>query len=216
MKFSKYLGYFFIFIGLCAAVATAWVSAKNINAEPVLLKSPEAAKLRVTGMMDAFCAGDYAAAEKVLLGDTRLGVDRDAADPVGQLIWDTFRSSMTYELLGQQYATNKGLAQNIRITTIDMKALTDYIEANTKILLEKRVNERLDAKEGLDEIYDENDEYRDEFVAQILMETAQQAIKQETATITTELTLSLSWVDGKWWIEPNEQLLGAVSGGIVG
>ena len=32
MKFSKYLGYFFIFIGLCAAVATAWVSAKNINA----------------------------------------------------------------------------------------------------------------------------------------------------------------------------------------
>lgn len=216
MKIMKFLGYVLIVLGLCGAAATVWVSASNLNREPELLSQPEAAHTRVVTMMDAFCAGDYTSAQRILLGNTKLGVDRPAADPVGVLIWEAFRTSMDYELIGQQYATNDGVAQDIRITTLDMSALTDYVEANAKTLLEQRVNERLDAQEGLDEIYDENGEYREEFVAQILLETAQQAVKQEPVIIETELTLTLAWEDGLWWVVPNDQLLEAVSGGIVG
>jgi len=216
MKITKFLGYVLIFLGICAAAATVWVGLSNMEKEPVLLDQPAAAHTRVVTMMDAFCAGDYANAQRILLGNTKLGVDRPANDPVGVLIWEAFRTSMDYELMGQQYATNHGVAQDIRITTLDMTALTDYVEANAKTLLEQRVQERLDAQEGLDEIYDENDEYREEFVNQILLETAQQAVKQEPVLIETELTLTLTYEDGLWWVVPNDQLLKAVSSGIVG
>lgn len=216
MKFVRFLGSLLIILGLCAAVITGCVAIKNMEADPVLLQAPVAAESRVKSMMDAFCAGDYAAAEKVLLGDTRLGVDRPASDSVGQLLWETFQSNMSYELLGDLYATNDGLALDIRVTTVDLKPMTDYIEANAKILLEKEVNERLDKHDRLEEIYDENDEYRDEFVAKILMETAQQAVAQEKTMVQTEFTLYLTWEDGMWWVVPNDQLLGVVSAGLVG
>lgn len=216
MKITKYLGYLLMLLGACAAAVTVWVSVSNLDAQPVLRSQSEAAHKRVVTMMDDFCRGDYASAQKALHGQTRLGADRTAEDPVGAAIWEAFRSSMTYEMVGQQYATNDGLAQNIRITTLDMNALTDYVEANAKSVLDQRVNEHLEAQKGLDDVYDEEGQYRDEFVSQILLETAQQAVEKETGTVQTELTLTLVWEDGLWWIVPNDQLLGAVSGGIVG
>ena len=216
MKFVKFLGFLLIILGLCAAVVTGCVALKNMEAEPVLLKAPAAAESRVKGMMDSFCSGDYVAAEKMLLGNTRLGVDREAADPVGQLLWQTFQSNMSYELLGELYATNDGLAQNIRITTLDLDPMIDYIETNTKLLLEAEVNKRLDNNDRLDEIYDDNNEYREEFVAQFLMDAAQQAVQQEKTLVQTELTLYLTWENGTWWVVPNDQLLGVVSAGLVG
>lgn len=216
MTIKKITGYFFILLGLCAAALTAWVALSNMNAEPVLLRQSEAAGIRVNKMMNAFCAGDYQAAQSVLHGQTQLGVDRTPEDPVSALVWDTFCQSLSYELVGERYATDSGLAQDMVITAVDMKAITDYIEANTRIRLDEKVNARLESQQGLDEIYDENDEYRDEFVMGVVLETAKEAVATQTATVRTELTLHLVWENDQWWVVPSDQLLGAVSGGIVG
>ena len=216
MKFTKLLGYLFILLGLCAAVLTVWVGFHNIHAEPVLLKSSDAATRQVVDMMEAFCEGNYAEAEQRLLGDIQMGADGEAADPVGQLVWETFLGSLRYELVGEQYATNEGLAQRIRIVALDMDVITAYIEANTKSRLDAEVTRRLETRENLDEIYDDNNEYRDSFVSKILMETAQEAVKLEPVMVETELTLSLAWENGKWWVVPNDLLFQAVSGGTVG
>lgn len=216
MKISKILGYVLILLGLCAAVATVTVAFGNMEADPVLLSQPEAAHGRIVKMMDAFCEGDYATAQTVLQGETVLGVDRQPADEVGQLIWQAFQSSMTYRLVGERYATNTGIAQDIVITAMDIDAVTDYVEANAKILLEQRVNERLDSGENLEEVYDEENQYRDEFVMAIVCETVKAALGDSPKTVTTTLTLNLVWENDQWWIVPDEELLNAVSGGIVG
>jgi len=216
MKIIKYFGCILALLGLCTAGATVYVGLANRNAEPVLLSRPEAAHSRVLKMMDAFRDGDYATAQTVLYGTTDLGVARTPSDAVGALIWEAFQDSVSYELVGEYYATNSGLAQDVRITTMDMDSVTDYVEANAKTLLEKRVKESLDSKEGLDEIYDEENQYRDEFVMSILCETAQEAIDNHAQTVQTELTLNLVWADGQWWVVSNDTLLEAVSGGIVG
>jgi hypothetical protein len=64
-------------------------------------------------------------------------------------------------------------------------------------------------------IFDENDEYRDEFIRQVLEQTTRDALAQTQATVTTEVMLNLVWSEGRWWIVSSEALLSAVTGGIV-
>ena len=211
MKLSKIFAVVFGLIGVIVAAATIGVSFYSIQAEPVLVEIPEAAVEEVVTMMDAFCQGDYESAQASLYGTVNLGVDREPSDEVGALIWQAFESSLHYELVGECYATDSGVAQNVRITTMDISSVTAYIEANTKALLEERAL----AVQDYNEIFDENDEYKDEFVNSVLMETVEAAIAQAT-TRETEVTLNLIHVDGQWWIISTNDLLSAVSGGIVG
>lgn len=216
MKISKFFAAVFGLLGICVAAYTVNISFASIDSEPVLRTPPEAAHSRVVQMMDAFCEGDYQTAQSLLYGSTELGADREAADAVGAVIWEAFQDSMTYELVGECYATNSGLSQNIRITTMDIDSVTAYVEANAKTLLEETVQQRIDASENLDEIYDEENQYRDEFVMEVLCEAARQGIENNSETVETEVTLNLVWADDQWWVVSNDQLLKAVSGGIVG
>lgn len=216
MKIKKFLGYILMLVGIGLAVATVAVAFANLQADPDLLGEDTVAQERIVTMMDAFCAGDYATAQSVLQGETDLGVDRQPADQVGQIIWEAFQSSMTYELVGERYATNSGIAQDIVITTMDVDAVMDYVEANAKTVLEQRVNERLESQSGLDEIYDEENQYRDEFVMSVVHDVTRAAVENNTEKVQTKLTLNLVWEDDQWWVVPNEALLDAVSGGILG
>ena len=216
MKMTKKLGQILMLLGLCVAVATVAVAFGNLQADPDLLGEDTVAHDRIVTMMDAFCAGDYATAQSVLQGETVLGVDRQPGDQMGQIVWEAFQNSMTYQLVGERYATNSGIAQDIIITTMDIDAVTDYVEANAKTVLDQRVNDRLASAENLDEIYDEENQYREEFIMSVVYEVTRTAVVTTTATVQTKLTLNLVWEDDQWWIVPNEALLDAVSGGILG
>ena len=99
---KKLLSVIFIIIGIAAAVAAVNLGLSNKDADPVLLAPPEEAKLQVVGMMDAVCAGDFAGASAYLQGQPDLGVDREATDEVGVLIWEAFCDSLSYELVGEE------------------------------------------------------------------------------------------------------------------
>lgn len=211
MKLSRFFSGLFGLIGICAAVSALWLSAYGMGAAPAIIETPESALEQVEAMMDSFCRGDYAAAGDYLYGTPDLGADREAADAVGSLIWEAFQESMTYELAGECYATNDGLAQNIRVTTLDISGVTAYLEAHARENIETRAREA----EDYDTVFDENDEYRTEFIQEVLRETTLQALEETAAQVTTEVTLNLVWSEGKWWVVSNEALLKAVSGGVI-
>lgn len=212
MKLSKMFSVMFGVLAVVLALFTVVWSFMNIEADPGLIEEPEAAHEQIVEMMDAFCAGDYAAAQQKLYGAVSLGMDREAADEVGRLIWDAFQGSMSYELVGELYATDSGMAQDIRIFAMDINSVTGAMQETTKTLLDERVR----SAEDLDEVYDENNEYQDAFVMQVLCEAAQQAIDNDSQTTVTELTLNLVWFDEQWWVVSNDALLKAVSGGVIG
>lgn len=211
MKISKFFSGLFGLMGICVAISALWLSVHAMDAAPAIIETPESALEQVESMMDSFCSGDYTGASVCMYGNPNLGVDREAADAVGALIWEAFEKSMSYELTGEIYATNEGLAQNIRITTLDISAVTAYIKENARVNIETEAA----AAEEYDAVFDENDEYREEFIQGILEETTRLALEQNAAQITTEVTLHLVWSDGQWWVVSNDSLLKAVSGGIA-
>jgi len=208
---KKLLSVIFIVIGVAAAVAAVNLGLSNKDADPVLLVPPEEAKLQVEGMMDAVCAGDFKGASAYMLGQPDLGVDREATDPVGVLIWDAFCDSMSYELVGDCYGTEAGLAQDLTISCLDITSVTSVLKDRSQQMLEQRVEEA----EDLDDVYDEDLQYREDFVMDVLYDTAAAALEADAATMTAELTVNMVYQNEAWWIIADRNLLDAISGGIL-
>lgn len=208
---KKVLSVIFAIIGIAAAAAAVYLGMSNKDADPVLIAPPEEAEHQVVGLMNAVCDGDFTAASTYLQGQPNLGVDREATDEVGVLIWDAFCDSMSYELVGECYATEDGLAQNVTLTCMDVTSVTAVLKERSQALLEQRVEEA----ENLDEVYDEELQYREDFVMDVLYDAAVAALEEDATTMTTELTLNLSYQNEQWWIAADRALLDAISGGIL-
>lgn len=208
---KKFLAVIFALVGICTAAAAVWLSTQFLDTKPILLTPPDAARSEVVALMDAVCDGDYAAASQSIYGTPNLGVDRDAGSEVGILIWDAFSSSMSYELQGDCYTTAQGLAQDVKITCLDITSVTANLKERSRVLLEECVAEAVDVSE----IYDENNEYREELVMDVLYEAVEDALVEDARSMHMEVTVNLIYQDGKWWALADEALLNAISGGIL-
>lgn len=198
-------------LGAFLASVCIFLALMNMNVSPVLLKQPQAAMDRVNTMMDALCAGDYETVSGCLYGKPNLGLDREPEDPVGALFWDALKESYSYEIRGQFHATDSGVALNAGISALDL----DSVTANLRDRARSSMEERIAQAEDTDDIYDENNEYREEFVMAALYDAAREALEQDARQITWELTLNLVYENGQWWIMPDQALLRAISGGIL-
>lgn len=198
------LGVGFATLGICLALI-------NMNASPVLVRQPEAARIQVNTMLDALCEGDYDAVSACLHGNPNLGMDREPEDEVGRMFWEALCESFAYEIPGDFYATDSGVALDVKISALDLNSVTGNLRQRAQDLLELRIAQAEDTSD----IYDENNEYREEFVMDTLHDAARDALEEDAREITWELTLNLLYENGQWWIMPDSGLLKALSGGIL-
>lgn len=211
MMTKKVFAAVFAALGLVAAALAVYIGANFTDREPILLTPPTVARSKVVAMMDAVSEGNYAEASKNILGNPNLGVDRDPADRVGVMIWEAFQDSISFELVGDCYTTEDGLAQNVTFTSLDIESVTVNLKERSQTMLQKRVEEAEDTAD----IYDDNNDYREDFVMEVLYDAAAQALKEDAVEKTVELTIKLIYADGSWWVVADTALLDAISGGIL-
>lgn len=211
MMIKRLFAAVFAALGIVSAAAAIYIGANFTDREPQLLTQPTVARNKVVMMMNAVCDGDYDQASQNILGTPSLGVDREAADEVGVLIWDAYQQSLSFELVGDCYTTGDGLAQNVVMTGLDIESVTANLKERSQTLLEQRVQEA----EDISEVYDENNEYLESFVMDVLYDAAVQALEEDAVESTVELTIKLRYQDGSWWVVADNALLDAISGGIL-
>lgn len=212
MRKVRFFSAVYALLGIAAAAVGVFLALSNMFAGPVLMEEPEAARKQVQSMLDAMCDQDYETVSACLYGQPDLGLDREAADPVGQMFWEAVSGSFTWESRGNFYATDSGVALDVTISAIDLNSLTENLRQRAQGLLEERVR----AAEDASEIYDENNEYKTEFVMAVLQDAAEDALEQDARTISWDLTLNLVYENDRWWIMPEQPVLEALSGGILG
>ena len=211
MILKKILGILLVLVGLIVAASGVFLSLTAMNAEPVLVAEPVEATQKVEELMDAIVSSDYEKASSLIYGNPALGLDREPADQVGIMLWNAFTESQSYELKGGFTASNSGLTQQVVFTYLDMDSVTENLGARAQALL----MDRIEAAENIDDIYDGNNEYREDVVMEVLEEAVAAALKQAAQTVSVELTISLVFRDGQWWIVADNALLNAISGGVL-
>jgi hypothetical protein len=198
-------------LGTALAVACVYLALTNRNASPVLVEQPQAAMDQVQTMLDALCAGEYDTVSACLYGQPNLGLDREAEDPVGKLFWDALAQSFSYELGEQFHATDSGVAVDVTISAMELGSVTANLRERARTMMEQRIAQA----ENPEDIYDANNEYREEFVMESLYAAARDALAQDARQVSWDLTLNLVYENGQWWIMPEQALLQAISGGIL-
>ena len=211
MKFSKFISFIFGVLGFCAIALGIALAMGNRDSKPMLLTSPDSAEAIITQTMDAICQGDYDTAGSNLYGAPDLGMNREASEPVGVLIWNAFVQSLSYEFVGDCYTTDAGLARDVVIRGLDIGSVTASLGERSTALLNQRVEQAGDPSE----VYDENNDFREDLVLYVLYEAAEQALAEDAAEKTWEITVNLVYENGQWWIMPETMLLEAISGGIL-
>lgn len=212
MKISKLFAGLFAVLGIVIAAGALMITLSSLDASPVLLTPLDEAQEQTEVVMEAIGAGDYDALSALLYGNPDLGVDREPADEVGKLIWEAFVESISYTFDGDCHATDTAVSRNVTIETLDISSVTANLKGRSQELLEDRVRDA----EDMTEIYDENHEYREDFVMDVLYDAAVQALKEDAQTITWEVTLNLTYDDGQWWVMADQALINAISGGVTG
>lgn len=211
MKMSKLFALFFALVGIAVASATLWLCMQSLEKEPVLLHRPELAVSRVEELMHAVSEDDYTAASRLLYGEPDLGGDREHMEKISAMIWNAYVDSFSYELVGECTPTATGVAQKVNVSYLDIASVTDGLQERFRTLLQQRVA----AAEDVEEIYDENNNYRPDFVDGVVTDAAREALREDGDYVETELTVELVCIRGQWWILPDQTLMQVISGGTI-
>lgn len=212
MRGRKIAAYFFgTAAGLLVILAIVCVICFR-EAPARILQFSQEAEQTVNKVMQSICAGDYETASKYMAGNPDLGVDRSAADPGAGMIWDAFVDSLSYELQGSSFAEDDRICQNVIIRSLEIDSITENLQQRTQQLLTARV----EAAEDSSVFYDENDEYREDFVQEAVFDAIEQAIREDARYQEHELTIMLSYRDESWWVMLDQPLLQVISGGMAG
>lgn len=208
---ARIVGVIFALAGMAAATFGVWLCMNNLDSIPVLLAPVEEARNQAETLMEAVTTGDYDAAGAVILGEPELGVDRMPKDEAGVMIWEAFMESYRYELVGECFATDSGVSQNVRVTYLDISSVTENLRQRSQSILEERIAQA----EDVSELYNENNEFHEEFVMTALYDAVRDALREDARETTVEFTLNLVYHDGVWLVVSDGALMSAISGGIV-
>lgn len=204
-------GIFFLMGGILAVLGIV-LALSSRNAAPVMLKKPEGAAQAAQDVLEAVCAGEYDRAGQGMYGTPVLGTGDAADSETGRILWEAFVDSLEYRLVGDCYVTDRGICQKVSIRALELPSVTANLKERAQTLLKQRVDEA----ENMDEVYDENNSYREGFVMNVLREAAQAAIAEDGVCSEQELELNLVYDRGRWWVVPSQNLINAISGGISG
>lgn len=199
-------------LGLAAAIGTIWIVALAVRAEPVVLLQPNAAVDRARAMMGAVCSGDYEAASGMLYGRPSLGTCPEDSSPCVSLLWDAFLESLEFDFAGDCYATDTGLAVDVNIRSLNISCVIEGLDSRAQTLL----NQRIAAAESSAEVYDEDNNFREELISEVLQEATLQALEENKQYQTQTIPLHLIYDGGQWWIMPDSDLMNVLAGSVSG
>ena len=202
---------FFAVLGIAALTAIIYICTHYTNALPQLTFTPDQPRARVAAMMDCICDGDLSGAEAYMLSNPDLGVDKEPKDEISALTWYAFADSLSYSFSGDCHPTEDGLSQPITFTCLDILSITSNLKERSQTLL----TERVEQAENVSEIYDENNEYREDVVREMLALAVQDALKEDAKMLTTEVEIDLKYRDGEWWIQADQELLDVLFGDVL-
>lgn len=208
MKIAKFFAYVFACIGAVLLMGSMGFFLLNRNSDVRILELPREAVSCGDAFAQALNDGDLEAAAQYVYGQPDLGVSAVPGESESALLWEAFCSSISFEFSGNCYVEQTALVRQGSIKTMDISGVTGKLQERVQTLIDQRIA----SAQSLADIYDDQNQFREDLVAQILEEALQQALAQDAQTVTREVTIKLVNRDGSWWVVPDQALLQALSG----
>lgn len=193
-----------VMLGICTLVLCFFAAGR----EPVLVKSPPEAEMLLEQLETGIRQGDFEGLQSILAGSPDLGPGREPDTAVGRLLLQHYRQSVTLQKQGQCYALDGGIALNAKASWLDADSVLEPMQKEVSKLLKKRIREAKDPKE----LYDEENEYREDLIDEILGEAGWQCLREYGRTREKDMVIRFRFEKDGWRILPDEDLLLMIAG----
>lgn len=208
MKIARFFSYIFAGIGILLLLGSVGFLLLNREAPVRIRELPREALAVSDAFAQALNEGDLETAARLMYGQPDLGVGDVPENPESALVWEAFRSSISFAYSGECTVEQSGLVRTGSITTLDVTTVMEKLPERTQTLIDQKIAAAAD----LTELYDEENNFREDLTARILREALQQALSQDGQSVTREVTVRLVNRDGGWWIVPHQNLLQILTG----
>ena len=208
MKIARFFSYIFAGIGILLLLGSVGFLLLNREAPVRIRELPREALAVSDAFAQALHEGDLETAAQLMYGQPDLGVGDVPENPESALVWEAFRSSISFAYSGECTVEQSGLVRTGSITTLDVTTVMEKLPERTQTLIDQKIAAAAD----LTELYDEVNNFREDLTARILREALQQALSQDSQSVTREVTVRLVNRDGGWWIVPHQNLLQILTG----
>lgn len=210
MKIARFFAGIFGILGGLLMLGTVILCLTNLNAPVRLGEIPAEAAQCAQSFAAELAEGDFSGASQYVYGQPDLGAGRESATPEGKAVWEVYRSHISWEFQGSFYGTSRGLARKAVISTLDIASMTSKVAGFAGTLM----NEAVAAATAMEDLYDENNNFRQDLIDSVMRRALEQALAEGADTLTQETTLELVFREGKWWVLPDQALLTALQGGL--
>lgn len=208
MKIARFFALIFAGIGTVLLLGSMAFFLLNRNARVRIQHLPQEAVAVSDAFSQALNDGDLETAAKLMYGQPDLGVGMPPESAESACVWDTFRGNISFSYTGNCYVEQSALLRDGSITTLDISTVLGKLPERAQSLM----NQKIASAQELSEIYDDDNNFREDLVTEILQEALQQGLTQDAKPVTREVTLKLIHRDGRWWVVPHQNLLQILSG----
>lgn len=200
-------------LSLSAAVLAAAVIILSFccwDARPALLKTDPAVNKQVCALLDTVQDGGFSRCGGYFYGNPDLKNVFPKNDHLSELVSSALWDSLEYEIPGQCYADGSTLALDIRISAMDAASIVAQLEE----VIPQTLQEHLKNTRSFEEVYDNDNHYRKEFMNAVT-EDAFTQVREQIGTIEKTVTVHIGYDRGQWKILPEEPLIDALTGWIT-
>lgn len=205
----KIVASLFTLLAIASAAATLYLCVFARQAVPYIEDGPDGPTAALESFFSQLEEKAFPRAYAYLSNYDSLGLENTPADPVAARLWaaqqDVWRFTVEdgYEMDGAR------LTKRAAADCLDGSAVMDRVGTLVQDKLAKAVEEaRLKS-----EIYDENGAYREDLVRAALNTSLDEALSDLSPYIYTRgLLIRMEYLDGKWLIAADAELIGALTG----
>ena len=198
--------------GLLVSLCTLFILRYGTTHGPAVLVDSRFVAEAADQVMACAASGDYKALEALLYGSPDLGEAPQTDGTAQGLIWKAYLDSIEYSFPGSCYAVDANMALDVRVSCLDISSVTDSLQEIAPGLMAKKAAQITDENE----VYDEARNYREDFLAEVMAESAAQALEEQQPSMERIFTLQLVRSEGAWQVIPTEELLQFLSGFVSG
>ena len=194
--------------GVVLSLLTLAVTVIGINSSPVVLVKSAVVTEAAGQTLDCVRSGDYDALGQMLHGAPNLGDAPEKNNNAESMLYYAFLDSLRYQVSQEFIATDSGISVDVRIQCMDISAVSESLQAIVPDLMNQIANEKGDEKL----VYDEQNNYRDDFIAEVLRTATTQVLNESVPTMERDLTLEPIQSKNGWQVVPTESFLQLLSG----
>ena len=209
LSFRYRARFFPLLFALLVSAAAMLLSITGVYNGTVYAKPSGDPAQTVVLFFDDLCAGRYDAACKQLRDYADLGLGDTPSTAAGRMVYDALHASYSYELAGEPEVKMLDAVQKVRFRYLALPSIEDDVAAETRRQIEAIVEQS-----NPNEVYDADRHYLPEVTERAYLAALDAVLAHAEKYYTEdELTLSLTYTDGRWQMLMSPELLRALGGG---